>query len=179
MSVSSLPPPDGMRLMLCQYEHFMNGEHRSGYLVPRNDVQYSSADISVNGLQNSGLVDPTEVIEEIWQYKRPLIHLPESVGLLFHTFVVIKTNRAWYSLEKREKEILIQISHGAEHVTSLENGKHRKSVQLEYYAKCGFLYFQALLAWLAGEIHIPYHSFNPYFNCQGFAERLFRLVARG
>ena len=63
---------------------------------------------------------------EIWNYKAPLsgIRLQEEL-LLFHSFVVIETERWWYSIEVSDKNILIQRSKCEEDVVQRREGKKR------------------------------------------------------
>ena len=56
------------------------------------------------------LIDGSEMIENIWVFKCPLFFWQFSQLFLCHQFVVMKTAKWWWSIEKNSGEILIQRS---------------------------------------------------------------------
>ncbi|KXJ09226.1 uncharacterized protein LOC114575902 [Exaiptasia diaphana] len=80
---------------------------------PRHEISKDDLE-AVAGLpftdydQVRDIIQESEVIERIWAYKCPLFSFQMTQALLYHEFIVIRTNQWWWSIEKNTQGITVQ-----------------------------------------------------------------------
>lgn len=144
-------------------------------------------DLLVNSWNN--LRDGSEMIQEIWVYKCPLSPSQFTQRVFHHQFVVFKTRKWWWSIEKNDKRIQLRRSKSLSclrdyreelkenqlpvrkqvkrptPIKKLSNDKGQKSVK----DVIEFLYRK-------NELNKEYHWIDD--NCQDFAKRIFDEFAQ-
>ena len=123
-------------------------------------------------------IDPKEEIRIISVYKVPLQSSPKMSSSLFHEFLVLATNRCYWSFERNAKEIVIQRGKKLNNVKSWCGERQRKAEQKEDFSKSVRLNMGDFVAYLHREeiLNTPYNLIAA--NCQHFAEEIFNYIAR-
>lgn len=122
----------------------------------------------------------TEPDKILWirVFATPLASVQSSLGLMFHAYVVIETERYYYSLEKSDRNITLQRSHDEYYVCDKQLRVSRKSTRSSDEPECvaegkgkgnirdvlEFLYNEDLLC-------IRYKLLDD--NCKHFAKKIF------
>ena len=142
-----------------------------------NKIRYH---ITAEGLhtakQKMGNLFDDDVIVKIEAYKKPLSKLQVTQMLLYHEFIVIKTQGGWWwSIEKNREEIAVQRSRQKEIVKeTYQQEKRETPIQL---IKERHLLTQPKLSnlndwiWETDQTKKTYNLFTK--NCQVFAEGLY------
>ena len=82
------------------------------YFDPEADISSNVEEISAFELRSRlrNEIDASEEILNIWIYKEPIWNWEWTYIVFFHVFVVLETNKFWWSLEKRADGIVFQRS---------------------------------------------------------------------
>ncbi|XP_078348572.1 uncharacterized protein LOC144633603 [Oculina patagonica] len=121
----------------------------------------------------SDLIDASEMILQIWVYKKPLSGWQLTQAFLNHQFVVLETNSWWWSIEKDGQKILIQRSRKLTKVRDYVEQKPRITPIVEMSYDKGRKSMKDLIEFLyrKDELNKTYHWIDD--NCKAFAKRVF------
>ncbi|KAH3866962.1 hypothetical protein DPMN_030086 [Dreissena polymorpha] len=121
------------------------------YFDPEAEVDYGDKyDIKEEDLMTTlkQLVGVDEVIINVWAYTAPPMEAESSPRLLFHMFVVFKTEGWWWSIEKHTDGITIQRSYFKTAVIDRYRRKNRKSGWEVLKEDIGKMSVHELIEWL-------------------------------
>ena len=123
------------------------------------------------------LIKVNEEIEEVSAYKEDLWGWQQTRFMAYHTFVILKTDSWWWSIEKNSKGITIQRSKKWEYVAKRYRRVERKSTK-NIERDIGRYKIMDFVDWIykTDELNRRYHFLDS--NCQGFAKRLFDQFAK-
>ena len=126
------------------------------------------------------LIECDEEIQNIWVYSHPLYEWQLTAILMYHAFVVLETDKWWWSIEKNDEGITIQRSKYLEFVKERYRRGKRVMPIKERQQDSGRMNMKDLINWLYEEDELNQgYMFNiQHFNCQGFAKRVFDHFAR-
>lgn len=124
-------------------------------------------------------IEANEVMEKIWVYTHKLFQAQLTEALLFHAFVVIKTRKWWYSIEKDQEGIIIQRSTDKEAVLKLK-GEERTAAPTPGSEAEGTGKFKMadLVDWLYTKCELSKKYDLLLSNCQHFSKRVFDQFAK-
>ncbi|XP_059351749.1 uncharacterized protein LOC132088081 [Daphnia carinata] len=88
------------------FDHRADQEYTGGYWITDDQLREKL----------SNLIDTEEKIENASVYSNPLSSLQATNALLYHAFIVMKTNNWWWSIEKNSECITIQRAKNLESV---------------------------------------------------------------
>ncbi|CAG0902265.1 unnamed protein product [Darwinula stevensoni] len=174
---------------ICNYTNMGNKHSKGGNwenvlnFIPESD---KTSDITHNiaheGLESCALelIDGSEDIENVWVYTQPPHEAQLTAGLLYHAFVVLKTDGWWWSIEKDTGGIFLQRSKKKEFVKEhFRMEKREVPLSLEAGDR-GRMKMQDLIHWLykQREVRKGYRIDNRDLNCLGFAKRVFDEFAK-
>lgn len=142
-----------------------------GYYIDETDLQTELLKI----------LDAKEAIEEIWVHSHRLFGWQLYEGIfLYHAFVILKTNKWYWSVEKNTAGITIQRSKEL----SFVKYKYRRSSRIQPITErthdSGILRMEDLVMWLfaTNELSKGYCVHFQASNCQGFSKRIFNFFAK-
>lgn len=120
-----------------------------------------------------------ENIVRIWAYKCPLSSWQRTQALLYHEFIVLKTNkRRWWSIEKNSEGITVQIAKSPEYVRDHCRQTQRNTPISEVESGKGRHKTEDLLEWLCDRNELNKGYSWLFENCQHFAQRVFNAFAK-
>lgn len=129
-------------------------------------------------LSNIGeFLNPNEKICDVYAYKTPLSDWQTTSFIIYHLYIVFKTEHWWWSIEKDGKGIVIRRSK----VKSTVRNKNKKEIRGSrvYFVKqaMGKGNIGNLVYWLRHECEL-FDSYHFLFsNCKSFAKRVFDYIA--
>ena len=130
----------------------------------------------------ASLVDVEEKINHVWVYTTPLNGWQLSHAILYHAYVVLETNKYFWSLEKNSEELVLQRSKNAIYVKDYCHGKKRAlllghSKPSQYKHQWSNLCLKDLFDYLftEDELSKTYNWLED--NCQGFADRIYNYIS--
>ena len=126
--------------------------------------------------QMTDLIDDSEMIKQIVVYKCPLFSWQWTQLFLNHQFVVLDTNKWWWSIEKNDKHILLQRSKSLSCVRDIRSQTKRNTPlkQVRYGKRCKSM--KDLVRFLYNRDELNKHYDWIYDNCKNFAERVFEFL---
>ena len=121
--------------------------------------------------------DDREEIESVWVYKCKLSSLQLTMVVLNHQFIVLRTNRYWWSIEKNDEGITIQRSQKMCYVKDYyRKEKRSRPIQEIYHAYSKKTMKDVIeILWYQNELPTKYHWLTQ--NCQHFAARISKAVS--
>lgn len=126
-----------------------------------------------------GVIDADEDILEIILYTHPLYVIQLTQEFLNHAFVVLRTEKWWWIIEKYDEAISIQRGEKDICTKKKEDLRSRGLDRLVTVKKDdGKLKILDLMNKLYEELKIGYGPLSQCFNCQGFAKRIFNDFAK-
>ena len=120
----------------------------------------------------------SEHILKIQVYKTPLHKWQLTQVILYHEFVVLKTDKWWWSVEKNDEGITIQRSKYKKYVKNFYRRQERNSRDKMLHEDCTKYDLLKLVEWiwLLDHLYKPYNYFTN--SCKDFAEAVFHHVAK-
>ena len=122
------------------------------------------------------LIDNERIIK-VFVYKVSLFGWQLSNLLMYHAFVVILTNKWWWSVEKNTEGITIQRSKEKTFVQDFYRENKRPSSCTLLEEERGYGYLMGIFEWFYNtrQLHQEYNLY--YSNCKDFANALFQKIA--
>lgn len=120
------------------------------------------------------LVGADECITEMWLYSHPLYSWQLTSLIMYHAFVLIRSNNWYWTIEKNSSGIIIQRSKVWKDVIDyIQKEKRVRPVTIWKRAN-GVGTFRGLMHWLHNnsELYFEYNITHWYSTCQGFAFRV-------
>ena len=150
------------------------------YFDPRADSEEEARyEITEDELRTrmGELVDDEKIIN-VSVYKVSLSYWQLTNFLFFHAFVVIETDKWWWSIEKDFEGLTIQRSKILKYVKDCYRKKNRRSNCTLLEEDGSNFYLMDLVDWLykSNQLHEKYHLYSN--NCQDFAKALFNKIAK-
>ena len=172
-SFSSISPSASCPASGCQWQSLIYFEPYAGSnseeVVPINDTELNT--------KFNELIDIDEPIESIAIYSHKLYDIQLTQGLLYHSFVVLKTSKWWWTIEKNTEGITIQRSKKLRFVIDWYRRSERPSpltLRKEGNSKAT-MHDLIRSLYYSGELNKTYNFLTS--NCQVFANRIFDYFA--
>ena len=116
-------------------------------------------------------------IQDVLAYKNPLFPFQKTDSLIYHMFLVIKTTKSWWSIEKNGKGLILQCRKNEFDVRKKRGGDERKPDPIEQLKKGrGQHSIRELITWLYDkkELDRKYNVLKD--NCQHFGSRVYEYL---
>lgn len=125
----------------------------------------------------NSIVETEEKIEMIHAYKHKVSEMQLTSFIIYHLFIVFKTENWWWSIEKNSEGITIQRSKNQSAVTCFIRHENRVSSITLVKESIGRRSVGDLICWLDKEKELKKHYHFLFSNCKTFAKRVFDYVA--
>ena len=156
------------------------------YFDPEADSRYGKDYRITDGnlkVEMNKLIEGYEEIKKINVYEHPLGGLSILRGVirpianLSHVFMVLDTDKWWWSIEKNDEGVTIQRSKYIEYVRDKYRRKSRPEPITKVKSDTGRRTMKHLISFLyrKDELHKKYNVLTE--NCQDFAKRIFDEIA--
>lgn len=122
------------------------------------------------------LVGEDETIRQIFAYKTPLNDLQLTNFVLYHMFIVFKTDKFWWSIEKNHEEIIIQRSWSEPQVKDYLDESRRTGSTKLIEKDLSIMTIHKLLRWLYLESKVLKRYSVLTSNCKHFAISVFNYL---